>query len=75
MKHGKKKLEETYDTSDKNLENKEKDKSKIDEIILNRNICAINSISNLSIYNSIVNHEGTKYDKLCLYYFNEARYR
>ena len=58
----KKKLEETYDTSDKNVENKDKDKAKINEIILNRNICAINSISNLSIYNSIVNHEGAKYD-------------
>ena len=60
----KKKLEETYDTgaNDKNAENKEKDKAKIDEIILNRNICAINSISNLSLYNSIVNHEGAKYD-------------
>ena len=58
----KKKLEETYDTNEKNVENKEKDKGKIDEIILNRNICAINSISNLSFYNSIVNHEGAKYD-------------
>ena len=60
----KKKLEETYDAgaNDKNPENKEKDKNKIDEIILNRNICAINSISNLSLYNSIVNHEGAKYD-------------
>ena len=63
----KKKLEETYDVNmsdknDKNAENKEKDKNKIAENILNRNICAINSISNLSFYNSIVNHEGTKYD-------------
>ena len=58
----KKKLEETYDTNEKNVENKEKDKGKIDEIILNRNICTINSISNLSFYNSIVNHEGAKYD-------------
>ena len=63
----KKKLEETYDVnmsdkSDKNAENKEKDKDKIALNILNRNICAINSISNLSFYNSIVNHEGTKYD-------------
>ena len=63
----KKKLEETYDVNmnekaDKNAENKEKDKDKIALNILNRNICAINSISNLSFYNSIVNHEGTKYD-------------
>ena len=63
----KKKLEETYDVNmsdknDKNAENKEKDKNKIAENILNRNICAINSISNLSFYNSIVNHEGIKYD-------------
>ena len=60
----KKKLEETYEVNinDKNAENKEKDKEKIAQNILNRNICAINSISNLSLYNSIVNHEGTKYD-------------
>ena len=63
----KKKLEETYDVNmneknDKNAEIKEKDKNKIQENILIRNICAINSISNLSFYNSIVNHEGTKYD-------------
>ena len=56
----KKKLEDTYDTNEKSEANKEKEK--LEENILNRNICAINSISNLSIYNSIVNHEGTKLD-------------
>ena len=74
----KKKLEETYDTNmsektDKNAENKEKDKNKIADNILTRNICAINSISNLSFYNSIVNHEGTKYDwknNMILYIYN-----
>ena len=74
----KKKLEETYDTNmsekaDKNAENKEKDKNKIADNILTRNICAINSISNLSFYNSIVNHEGTKSDwknNMILYIYN-----
>ena len=56
----KKKLEDTFDTNEKSEGNKEKDK--LEENILNRNICAINSISNLSMYNSIVNHEGTKLD-------------
>ena len=56
----KKKLEETFEINDKNPNPNPNPKA--DNIILNRNICAINSISNLSIYNSIVNHEGVKYD-------------
>ena len=57
----KKKLEETFNIQNKNNEDNYNNYINNDEI-LNRNICAMNSISNLSYYNSIVNHDGLKSD-------------
>ena len=52
----KKKLEETF-----NIQNSDPSKTNQNEV-LNRNVCAINSMSNLSYYHSIVNHDGLKLD-------------
>ena len=52
----KKKLEETF-----NVQNNDPSKTNQNEV-LNRNVCAINTMSNLSYYHSIVNHDGLKYD-------------
>ena len=52
----KKKLEETF-----NVQNNDPNKTNQNEV-LNRNVCAINTMSNLSYYHSIVNHDGLKFD-------------
>jgi len=63
----KKKVDETFaqqkDNNNNSNNNNEKDYNKYDKFndeTLNRNICAFNSISNISYFTSIINHEGAK---------------